>query len=504
MASAPINPTQITPPRVAFIDDRTGAISREWFRFFLSLQDSAQTSQEAATLTPSTESLVASYAAMLDTLAQETESQPSSASADDVAVLQTQIVDLEVEPPCATLDDAASLQTQIVDLELEPPCASVEDVALLQTQAQDLAESVLPDPQTFLLPVWSAIQDLALAPSVIVSVAAASSGGVSILNDNATAGPAYPLFYTGTGSTSTLYQSDGGLAYYPSTGAVRTTLARHPASATGELAQTSGDVTFGGRIYANRTMPAMREATGTGYALAPHPAHRKIAQAQFGAGTTVTTIVAASGLFPYTAVSPGTPTIVTPTTTVPFQRTGIVTAGTAGSIASFRGSAAPTVAGVPFFWSFRFGTSAVFGSLAFVYVGLVDVSTVPTSADPTAAGSTTPGRLGVGMNNASGGALRIINNVTGTAPTTTALTGGAYTNMAGFFELTLWSDGTNYYWQIAVASGGGFTIAVNSGTFSANRPASGTTLYPVAWISNNGAGSAETLQLISITRETES
>jgi hypothetical protein len=217
----------------------------------------------------------------------------------------------------------------------------------------------------------------------------------------------------------------------------------------------------------------------------------------------VTTIVAASGLFPYTAVSPNTPTIVTPTTTVPFQRTGLVTAGTSASIASFRGSAAPIVAGVPFFWSFRFGGTATIGSLVFVYVGLVDVSTAPTSVDPTAAGSTTPGRLGVGMNNASSGAFKIINNVTGTAPTTTALTGSQYINMVNFYELTLWSDGTNYYWQIAAVSGGGFTSAVNSGTFSANRPASGTSLFPVAWLSNNGAGSAETLQLISITRETE-
>lgn len=66
MASAPINPTQITPPRVAFIDERTGAISREWFRFFLSLQSSAETSQDAATLSPSTESLVQVWSAIQD------------------------------------------------------------------------------------------------------------------------------------------------------------------------------------------------------------------------------------------------------------------------------------------------------------------------------------------------------------------------------------------------------------------------------------------------------
>lgn len=33
----PPNITQITPPRVALIDERTGAVSREWYRFFYNL-----------------------------------------------------------------------------------------------------------------------------------------------------------------------------------------------------------------------------------------------------------------------------------------------------------------------------------------------------------------------------------------------------------------------------------------------------------------------------------
>jgi hypothetical protein len=38
MATNP-NATQITPPRVAIIDERTGAVSREWYRWFYSLYD---------------------------------------------------------------------------------------------------------------------------------------------------------------------------------------------------------------------------------------------------------------------------------------------------------------------------------------------------------------------------------------------------------------------------------------------------------------------------------
>lgn len=32
-----LNPVNITPPRVEFLDPRTGRISREWYMFFLSL-----------------------------------------------------------------------------------------------------------------------------------------------------------------------------------------------------------------------------------------------------------------------------------------------------------------------------------------------------------------------------------------------------------------------------------------------------------------------------------
>jgi hypothetical protein len=98
MALAPINPTQITPPRVAFIDERSGAISREWYRFFLSLQNATQDNQEQVTLSTDTGSLLASYDAMLAELAQATETQPDGASAADVAVVQSDIQSLALAP----------------------------------------------------------------------------------------------------------------------------------------------------------------------------------------------------------------------------------------------------------------------------------------------------------------------------------------------------------------------------------------------------------------------
>jgi len=99
MASAPLNPTQLTPPRVAVIDERTGAISREWYRFFLSLLTSTQATSAAADTQPDTNSLMATYDAMLASLAQEVQTNTS----DLTASLQQQINDVfnatAVTPP---------------------------------------------------------------------------------------------------------------------------------------------------------------------------------------------------------------------------------------------------------------------------------------------------------------------------------------------------------------------------------------------------------------------
>jgi hypothetical protein len=48
--TSPPNITNITPPRVPFVDDRTGLISREWYRFLLNLFTLTGSGQSAATL----------------------------------------------------------------------------------------------------------------------------------------------------------------------------------------------------------------------------------------------------------------------------------------------------------------------------------------------------------------------------------------------------------------------------------------------------------------------
>jgi len=119
MALAPINPTQITPPRVAFIDERSGAISREWYRFFLSLRNATQETQEQVTLSTDTESLLASYDAMLAELTQTTEIQPDCCASGQ-AVIASDIQGLSLTPTAAAISSLAVVQSDIQALSLAP------------------------------------------------------------------------------------------------------------------------------------------------------------------------------------------------------------------------------------------------------------------------------------------------------------------------------------------------------------------------------------------------
>ena len=104
MAYSAINPTQLTPPRVDFIDPRSGAISREWYRFFLSLLTATQANQDEVELAPDTASLLASYDAVFADTVQALESTPDCCVSGE-AVLASDIQALALAPP--TLDALA-------------------------------------------------------------------------------------------------------------------------------------------------------------------------------------------------------------------------------------------------------------------------------------------------------------------------------------------------------------------------------------------------------------
>jgi hypothetical protein len=130
MALAPINPTNLTPPRVEFIDPRSGAISREWYRFFLSLLNATETNQSEVELSPDTASLLATYDAMLETLTQTTEIQPDCCATGQ-AVIASDIQALSLTPTAVELSALAVVQSDIQALSLAPsdPGGSVTSVA---------------------------------------------------------------------------------------------------------------------------------------------------------------------------------------------------------------------------------------------------------------------------------------------------------------------------------------------------------------------------------------
>ena len=88
---APINPTQLTPPRVAFIDERSGAISREWYRFFLSLLTATQENQQDLTQSPDANSFAASLEQMIDDLSVQSETQPRAELGTMAALQQANV-----------------------------------------------------------------------------------------------------------------------------------------------------------------------------------------------------------------------------------------------------------------------------------------------------------------------------------------------------------------------------------------------------------------------------
>ena len=97
-----LNPI-ITPPRVPLVDPDTGLISRAWYLFFLSLNNVANAVVDEPVVDPNAESLIASYDALLQTLAQEVQTQPSPSDlVSQMAEMQKQIDALSLIPAQVT------------------------------------------------------------------------------------------------------------------------------------------------------------------------------------------------------------------------------------------------------------------------------------------------------------------------------------------------------------------------------------------------------------------
>jgi hypothetical protein len=133
MPSPNATPTPITPPRVPLIDPRTGLIDRAWYLFFLSLFNASQSVNDVL-VAPNTISLIASYDAALQALAQEVETQPLPV--DLSAELAKQIQAVSLEDCCSALvSQLAEVQKQIEALQAQP----IFDIAIISASINALS-----------------------------------------------------------------------------------------------------------------------------------------------------------------------------------------------------------------------------------------------------------------------------------------------------------------------------------------------------------------------------
>ena len=146
MPSPSATPTPITPPRVPFINERTGLIDRAWYMFFLSLLNAAQSVADNPDIGPSAESLIASYDEALRALAQYAETLPPPV--DYSAEISKIKSDGDLTPPA----EVGELQQQIDTLRQEietlprPPLGTMSQLqqAWLPWVTYDTAPEVTP------------------------------------------------------------------------------------------------------------------------------------------------------------------------------------------------------------------------------------------------------------------------------------------------------------------------------------------------------------------------
>ena len=119
MPSPNATPTPITPPRVPLVDPRTGMINRAWYLFFLSLLNAATLVDDGG-LDPDSVSLIASYDAALQALAQEVETQPPPVNLSAELIKQIEAAGL-IDCCSALVSQVAEMQKQLEALNLLPP-----------------------------------------------------------------------------------------------------------------------------------------------------------------------------------------------------------------------------------------------------------------------------------------------------------------------------------------------------------------------------------------------
>ena len=144
MPSPNATPTPITPPRVPLIDPRTGLIDRAWYLFFLSLNDIATGVVDDVNLGTDSISLIASYDAALQALAQSVDTQPLPVDLSAELIKQIQAAGL-IDCCSGLLSQVAEMQKQLEALNLLPPPAQGTVTAVTATAPVVSSGGTAPD-----------------------------------------------------------------------------------------------------------------------------------------------------------------------------------------------------------------------------------------------------------------------------------------------------------------------------------------------------------------------
>jgi hypothetical protein len=183
--------------------------------FFLSLNNVANDVVNDPIVSPSAESLIASYDAILQTLTQEVQTQPTQEGAlDQIAELQKQIQALEVQPAV----DIAAINAAINSLSSAPVTKTADftvaagETWLINNKSGSSCTVTLPTPSTSTGRVLNfqnyQAQTLVSASSNVVPLAGGSAG-TAILQ--AVAGANATLVSDGTSWIMTKYDSNNSL-----------------------------------------------------------------------------------------------------------------------------------------------------------------------------------------------------------------------------------------------------------------------------------------------------
>jgi hypothetical protein len=135
--------TNITPPRVPMTDQRTGLISREWYRFFLNLFELTGSGQNTASL-------------------KDLQLGPPSLTVDQINEVVSNATDNLNPSQDALLAQFAELQKQIDGLQKQIQCPCTELTAELEKQIQGLQ-----------------VQPIVDVNAIIAAISAASSAPVT-------------------------------------------------------------------------------------------------------------------------------------------------------------------------------------------------------------------------------------------------------------------------------------------------------------------------------------